>query len=1112
MNICKWLFFITAFLFTAHLLPAQNPEWKIFANQNIGVSEVHSEGNHLWIATKTGVVDFDKTTHQFEVYDANDGIIEPNSLRIDNQKNKWVGKNYIFQRIDSNGIVSTLLPYNSGFKFPSLNPLGDTLIWMYKYSVAGSKYYEFTPSSFPNPIDSIPYPFGGPTSANLLLDIQNDKWTVSLDTLYYFTGTNWQSVTSKPGLSSARMISTQTGDLFAFQSGSLFQLISNAWSFVWTPPSIGTSLQFVQANPNGELWFKDEINGSGVLYNFNGGSATAYSIPGTLYGTRVDSVNKIWSSSGFSYCFGALNDSLGLKEWEGQQWNYYNISDYPFLQNDLTALVVTAQNEIHIGGSYVSAKSDGVNFYRDSSCFKPNFQIISGLRSYKLDKNNRIWLSGKACGLIDTDPSPIYFWDSDSAKWLLAPQYASLATSNIYNFSTFTLDTAMNIWTASYMGPIAKYDGNTWQYYYFNNMFRMLGIDTRLNQEIWAVSQNLIGTGGQIYQKTPVNPNWIIHDENNTPISVAELQNTKLFMDRLNNVWIKTDQALYKFDGTVWTTYPNSFFGANPPCRVDFHDSEVMYQDNNYDYWIPAKDGLIRWDGATNITFYPLPPNILLQYPNNYNSIVNDIIIDHNNNKWIATALGLYCFNESGIVTSPVAVTSSKIVSGNYYYDTNQNKVRDVTEFGVSAQKVFQTPDSVYLYSDIQGDYHCYTVSGQMHTFTAEPDSIFAITTDSLAYHLWVDTLNLGGNDFGLINLNPTDSMEIAVFPSQFNCFQNGGQIIQYINKGNTVADGRLKFYSDSANFISSTPMPSSNSGDTLIFDFLSLLPFETRTISVIFNYPYPPGTPITFHSSVAQLQGGNYIVRDTHTFTDSTTCSWDPNDKTSFPQGQYQGNVSLIKDELQYLIRFQNTGNDVAYNILITDTLSPDFDLSSFRIIGLSHSTFTELNPQNRVVSFRMNNINLPDSTHNEPESHGYISFAIKAKADIPDSAMITNQAAIYFDFNPPVITNITTNYLVDSLDSGIISHQEASSPKDLPIKVYPNPANEILFIETTPAFKSGIFKLYTQTGQLLLEKEMSPNAVEKINIEQLPGSIYFYQLIENQNQILYGKVVIVK
>jgi uncharacterized repeat protein (TIGR01451 family) len=55
------------------------------------------------------------------------------------------------------------------------------------------------------------------------------------------------------------------------------------------------------------------------------------------------------------------------------------------------------------------------------------------------------------------------------------------------------------------------------------------------------------------------------------------------------------------------------------------------------------------------------------------------------------------------------------------------------------------------------------------------------------------------------------------------------------------------------------------------------------------------------------------------HDCSDPITGSYDPNDKTATP-----GEIALPDQWIDYRIRFQNTGNDTAFNIHLMDTLSP--------------------------------------------------------------------------------------------------------------------------------------------------------------------------------------------
>ncbi len=136
------------------------------------------------------------------------------------------------------------------------------------------------------------------------------------------------------------------------------------------------------------------------------------------------------------------------------------------------------------------------------------------------------------------------------------------------------------------------------------------------------------------------------------------------------------------------------------------------------------------------------------------------------------------------------------------------------------------------------------------------------------------------------------------------------------------------------------------------------------------------------------------------------TTGSYDPNDKTGFPLGLGTTHDILPNQDIEYLIRFQNTGTDTAFTIVIRDTLQNDFDLFSVRS-GVSSNNYEFRMYGPRVLEWTFNNIMLPDSNVNEPASHGFVKFTVKQNRDLPIGTLLENSAAIYFDFNPPIITN---------------------------------------------------------------------------------------------------------
>lgn len=144
--------------------------------------------------------------------------------------------------------------------------------------------------------------------------------------------------------------------------------------------------------------------------------------------------------------------------------------------------------------------------------------------------------------------------------------------------------------------------------------------------------------------------------------------------------------------------------------------------------------------------------------------------------------------------------------------------------------------------------------------------------------------------------------------------------------------------------------------------------------------------------------------------------CAFDPNDKLVTPEGYGAfGAVPVDQDWLTYTVRFQNTGTDTAFTVVLRDTLDTDLDWASMQIVAASHALTQIQVDSDGVATFGFRRILLPDSVVDEPASHGFVKYRIRPRAGSPDGTTITNSAAIFFDLNAPVLTNTVLNTLVD-------------------------------------------------------------------------------------------------
>lgn len=165
---------------------------------------------------------------------------------------------------------------------------------------------------------------------------------------------------------------------------------------------------------------------------------------------------------------------------------------------------------------------------------------------------------------------------------------------------------------------------------------------------------------------------------------------------------------------------------------------------------------------------------------------------------------------------------------------------------------------------------------------------------------------------------------------------------------------------------------------------------------------------------------------------------SYDPNDKTVSPEGIGVNNYVKPNTKLDYLIRFQNTGTDTAYNVVVVDTLDSNLDFKSIEWGASSHDYKVSFSGKEKiVVSFMFKDIYLPDSTADELNSQGFIKFKINPIDAISNNTIISNSANIYFDYNSPVKTNdawVTVfDTIIQSLTSALLLNCDTTLPPQL-------------------------------------------------------------------------------
>ncbi len=231
---------------------------------------------------------------------------------------------------------------------------------------------------------------------------------------------------------------------------------------------------------------------------------------------------------------------------------------------------------------------------------------------------------------------------------------------------------------------------------------------------------------------------------------------------------------------------------------------------------------------------------------------------------------------------------------------------------------------------------------------------------------------------------------------------------------------------------------------------------------------------------------------------------SYDPNDKSVVPQGVTENHYIDSTNILEYKIRFQNTGTAPAQKVVITDTISNHLDIETIQFMSESHPCDIDILYSN-VIRWTFNDIMLPDSNSNEPASHGYVKFKIHQHPGNQISTEITNQAAIFFDYNPAVITNEVFNIIGDM--EQIFTHDPEVNTQQQ-VDVFPNPAADYVLFNVD-ADKYSI-ELYDGYGRIIRHIQDITSAEYRMPASNISHGVYYYRIKDQSGVVGAGKIVI--
>lgn len=432
-------------------------------------------------------------------------------------------------------------------------------------------------------------------------------------------------------------------------------------------------------------------------------------------------------------------------------------------------------------------------------------------------------------------------------------------------------------------------------------------------------------------------------------------------------------------------------------------------------------------------------------------------------------------------------------ITGKAFVDHNSNSLHDTAEPSLVNKTLTENSTGRYSITNVNGNYSLTVLDTGNFTVSPSPLSHYIpVPTSHSAYFSAMNQTD-SLNNFAFQPNGVINDLQVTINPvGAFRPGFDAHYIIHYINVGTTSISGDVIFKPDSVlSYVSSPTTPTSVTADSVVWNISTLNPFDEGNILVTVNVSTGSALGSSVNS-IARIEpvAGDAIPADNESIWPViVTGSYDPND--ILVNRETVSTTELVSPPyLDYLIRFQNTGNDTAFTVKIKNPLPVNAQLNTFEFLESSHRVQLNYSNAEQLMWFQFDNILLTDSNTNELLSHGYVRYRIKPQSTLTVGDLIENSASIFFDFNAPIYTNTAvTEIVLPTSVPGIKNSFDFS--------IFPNPSTgEVNISFTFKEEKEIKIELYNSLGQVVktISQQKFISGKNQINFstENLSRGIY--------------------
>ncbi|WP_299277317.1 T9SS type A sorting domain-containing protein [uncultured Psychroserpens sp.] len=553
------------------------------------------------------------------------------------------------------------------------------------------------------------------------------------------------------------------------------------------------------------------------------------------------------------------------------------------------------------------------------------------------------------------------------------------------------------------------------------------------------------------------------------------LYNELTVLDVTQNVALKEMQCrnnqISELDFSQCPEFTELNCTSNQITSLDFSQNpvfKVLFAANNQLTELNVKNGSIE-----NLLNFSNNPNLT------YICVDDEQLEAINNQAPESVEVNSYCsFTPSG---------NFNTISGTALIDSNNNgcDVNDFPQYNVRIN-IDTGTDQGAMFTNTNGNYTFYTEEGNFDLSPGiENSPWFDITPELTTISFSDANNNTAVQDFCVTTNGVHNDVEIVIIPiiPARPGFDAIYQIV-YKNKGNQIVSGNIDFSFDDEvlNYILSSEMPISQSTGALSWNYINLLPFESRTIEVTLNVNSPMETPavnigdiLHYQVNISPQATDEIPTDNVFNLNQVVVGSYDPNDITCL-EGDIVG-PEYIGEYLHYNINFENTGTAAATFVVVKDEVDiTQFDISSLQILYSSHPMMARI--LDHTIEFVFDDINLI------PEGKGNVVFKMRSLESLVLGDFVNNKADIFFDYNFPIETNIA-NTVFQTLSVNEFENQT--------IHIYPNPSVGIVNVKAKSIIKH--VELFDVQGRKV--QSYYPNTLmTTLEISHINQGVYFLKV----------------